>query len=105
HGPIGHTVDVFAILGTMFGIATTLGLSVAQINAGLNYLWPSIPVDITVQIIAIAIITSLAIVSVVAGLDKGVKRLSILNMALAVLLMVFVFVVGPTIHILESFLQ
>src|SRR5690606_21677970 len=53
HGPIGHTVDVFAILGTMFGIATTLGLSVAQINAGLNYLWPSIPVDITVQIIAI----------------------------------------------------
>lgn len=105
HGPIGHTADVFAILGTMFGIATTLGLSVAQINAGINYLWPSIPVNVTVQIIAIAAITGLAILSVVAGLDKGVKRLSILNMVLAIILMAFVFIVGPSIHILESFLQ
>lgn len=105
HGPIGHTVDVFAILGTMFGIATTLGLSVAQINAGLNYLWPEIPVNVTVQIIAIVLITGLAILSVVAGLDKGVKRLSIVNMFLAVSLMIFVFIVGPSIHILESFLQ
>ncbi|MFN2327578.1 MAG: BCCT family transporter [Chromatocurvus sp.] len=105
HGPIGHTVDVFAILGTMFGIATTLGLSVAQINAGLNYLWPEIPVNVTVQIIAIVLITGLAILSVVAGLDKGVKRLSIVNMCLAVSLMLFVFIVGPSIHILESFLQ
>ncbi|MEQ8801404.1 MAG: BCCT family transporter, partial [Haliea sp.] len=105
HGPIGHAVDVFAILGTMFGIATTLGLSVAQINAGINYLWPGIPVSITVQIIAIVVITLLAIVSVVAGLDKGIKRLSVLNMGLAVSLMLFVFSVGPTIHILESFLQ
>ena len=105
HGPIGHAVDVFAILGTMFGIATTLGLSVAQINAGINYLWPQIPVNVTVQIIAIVVITGLAIFSVVAGMDKGVKRLSILNMALAVALMLFVFSVGPTVHILESFLQ
>ncbi|TCO71000.1 BCCT family transporter [Chromatocurvus halotolerans] len=105
YGPIGHTVDVFAILGTMFGIATTLGLSVAQINAGLNYLWPEIPVNVTVQIIAIVLITGLAIFSVVAGLDKGVKRLSIVNMCLAVALMLFVFIVGPSIHILESFLQ
>lgn len=105
YGPIGHTVDVFAILGTMFGIATTLGLSVAQINAGLNYLWPEIPVSVTVQIIAIIVITGLAILSVVAGLDKGVKRLSIVNMFLAVSLMLFVFIVGPSIHILESFLQ
>ncbi|HEY7884580.1 MAG TPA: BCCT family transporter, partial [Cellvibrionaceae bacterium] len=105
YGPIGHAVDVFAILGTMFGIATTLGLSVAQINAGINYLWPSVPVNVTVQIIAIAIITCLAIASVVAGLDKGVKRLSILNMFLAIALMLFVFIVGPSIHILETFLQ
>ncbi|PKM00699.1 MAG: choline transporter, partial [Gammaproteobacteria bacterium HGW-Gammaproteobacteria-9] len=61
HGPIGHVVDIFAILGTLFGIATTLGLSVTQINAGINYLWPSIPISINVQIIAIAIITGLAI--------------------------------------------
>jgi len=105
YGPIGHVVDVFAILGTMFGIATTLGLSVAQINAGINYLWPAVPVNVTVQIISIAVITCLAIVSVVAGLDKGVKRLSIVNMVLAVSIMTFVFMAGPTIHILESFLQ
>lgn len=105
HGPMGHALDVFAILGTIFGIATTLGLSVAQINAGINYLWPDIPVNTTVQVIAIAAITGLAIFSVVAGMDKGVKRLSILNMALAIGLMLFVFVVGPTVHILETFLQ
>ncbi|WCR46301.1 BCCT family transporter [Stutzerimonas stutzeri] len=105
HGPIGHVVDVFAILGTLFGIATTLGLSVTQINAGINYLWPSIPISINVQIIAIAIITVMAICSVVAGLDKGVKNLSLLNMILAIGLMLFVFLVGPSIFILETFLQ
>ncbi len=105
YGPIGHTVDVIAILGTLFGIATTLGLSVAQINAGMNYLWEDIPVSVTVQIITIAVITMLAIMSVVAGLDKGVKRLSIVNMVLAIALMLFVFIVGPTIVILETFLQ
>lgn len=105
HGPIGHTVDVVAILGTLFGIATTLGLSVAQINAGLHYLWPNIPVSTTVQVIAIAVVTSLALISVVAGMDKGVKNLSILNMVLAVALMLFVFFVGPSIFILEAFLQ
>src|SRR5690625_2867118 len=98
YGPTGHAVDVFAILGTMFGIATTLGLSVAQINAGMNYLWPSIAVGPTVQVTTIAVITALTTVSVVAGMDKGIKRLSLLNMTLAISLMVFVFAVGPTIH-------
>ena len=106
HGPIGHTVDVFAILGTMFGIATSLGLSVSQINAGLNYLLPDIiPVNTTVQVIAIALVTAAALVSVLAGMDKGVKRLSILNMLLATALMLFVFVVGPTIFILNAFME
>lgn len=105
HGPIGHGVDVFAILGTLFGIATTLGLSVAQINAGINYLWPAVPVSIQVQILAIVLISLMTLVSVVAGLDKGIKRLSIFNMVMAGCLMLFVFSVGPTVHILESFLQ
>ncbi|GAB3106548.1 BCCT family transporter [Aestuariicella hydrocarbonica] len=105
YGPIGHAVDVFAILGTLFGIATTLGLSVTQINAGLHYLWPQIPVSTFVQVVTIVLITGLAIFSVVAGMDKGVKRLSIVNMLLAISLMLFVFIVGPTIHILEAFLQ
>ena len=105
NGPAGHAVDTFAILGTMFGIATTLGLSVIQINTGLNYLWSDIPVGSTVQIIAIAVITLAAIASVVAGMDKGIKRLSLLNMTLVMFLLLFVFFVGPTIHILETFLQ
>lgn len=105
HGPAGHAVDTFAILGTMFGIATTLGLSVIQINAGLHYLWPEIPISSTVQIIAIAVITVFAIMSVVAGLDKGIKRLSYVNMTLVLLLLFFVFFAGPTVHILETFLQ
>lgn len=106
YGPIGHTVDVFAILGTMFGIATSLGLSVSQINAGMNYLLPDlIPVSTTVQVITIALITVAALVSVLAGMDKGVKRLSILNMVLATALMIFVFIVGPTIFILNAFME
>ncbi|MGO2496810.1 MAG: BCCT family transporter [Vibrio litoralis] len=105
HGPIGHTVDVFAILGTLFGIATTLGLSVTQINTGLHYLWPEIPINSTVQIIAITVITLCALVSVLAGMDKGVKNLSLLNIALALLLMLFVFVAGPTLFILNTFMQ
>jgi choline/glycine/proline betaine transport protein len=105
YGPIGHTVDVFAILGTLFGLATTLGLSVTQINAGLHYLWEDIPISTTVQITAIALITVAAIGSVVAGMDKGVKNLSILNIVLAVFLMGIVFLVGPSIHILDAFVQ
>ncbi len=105
HGPIGHGVDVFAILSTLFGLATSLGISVSQINTGLNYLVPSIPVNTTVQVIAIAIITGLALISVLAGMDKGVKRLSILNMIIATALMMFVFVVGPSVFILNAFME
>lgn len=105
YGPIGHAVDVFAILGTLFGIATTLGLSVTQINVGLNYLWPSIPIDFSVQVIAIVIITALTALSVGAGLDRGVKNLSLINVFIAIGLMIFVFVTGPTIFILNTFMQ
>src|SRR5690554_4214168 len=105
YGPIGHAVDTFAILGTMFGIATTLGLSVAQMNAGFNYLWPAIPVATWVQVACIAGITVLTMGSVVAGMDKGIKRLAMLNMVIATALMLFVFLLGPSIFILETFLQ
>ncbi|MCL5049782.1 BCCT family transporter [Aliidiomarina maris] len=104
YGPAGHAVDTFAILGTMFGIATTLGLSVAQINAGVNELW-GVPVNTTVQIIFIGVITLAAIASVVAGMDKGIKRLSVINMTLVMFLLIAVFVFGPTILLLETFLQ
>ncbi|MQZ29886.1 BCCT family transporter [Acinetobacter haemolyticus] len=105
NGWMGHTVDTFAVLGTLFGIATTLGLSVTQINTGMNYLLPTIPVSIPVQIATILIITLLATFSVVAGMDKGIKRLSVLNIGLAIALMIFVFVVGPTLFILQTFVE
>jgi choline/glycine/proline betaine transport protein len=104
YGPIGHIVDIFAVLGTMFGIATSLGLGVMQINAGLGYLF-DIPVSLGVQITLIAAITLMATASVVAGLDSGIKRLSELNLLLAVILMLFMLSFGPTQHLLEALVQ
>ncbi|WP_313597563.1 BCCT family transporter [Psychrobacter sanguinis] len=106
YGTIGHGVDVIALLATIFGVATTLGLSVSQINSGLNYLLPAtIPISTTVQIITIAIITMAALFSVLAGMDKGIKRLSMLNVLLATALMLFVFIAGPSVFILNAFME
>ena len=104
HGPIGHAVDTFAVLGTMFGLATSLGFGVLQINAGLNYLL-GIEISVMVQVILIIVITLIATGSVVSGLDKGIRRLSELNMLLAVALMVFVLLAGPTVHLLQMIVQ
>ena len=104
NGPIGHAVDVFAIVGTLFGIATSLGLGVLQINAGLNYL-TGLPVDPLVQLILIAAITGVATISVITGVDKGVRRLSEFNLVVAVLLMLFVLAVGPTAELMRDFVQ
>ncbi|MCP1713927.1 choline/glycine/proline betaine transport protein [Kerstersia gyiorum] len=103
-GPIGHAVDVFAIIGTVFGVATSLGFGVLQINSGLNLLL-DVPVNTTVQVILIAVATALATMSAASGLDKGVRRLSELNMILAILLMLFVFLAGPTVFLLKAFVQ
>ncbi|WP_058835593.1 BCCT family transporter [Luteimonas abyssi] len=104
HGPIGHAVDTFAVLGTIFGLATSLGLGVIQINSGLNYLF-DIEVGITTQVILISIITLIATGSVVSGLDKGVRRLSELNMIMAVALLAFVLIAGPTLYIMQTLVQ
>ncbi len=101
-GPIGHAIDIFAVLGTMFGVATSLGLGVLQVNAGFSYLFGA-PVNTSVQLMLIASITLLATLSVFLGLDRGVKRLSEINMALAGLLLVFVLIVGPTMAIFTGF--
>lgn len=103
-GPIGHTVDIFAVLGTMFGVATSLGLGVLQVNSGLNYLF-DIPQSEITQLILIAIITGCATMSVVAGLDSGIKRLSELNLFLALALLLFVLLVGPTVYLLQTLVQ
>ncbi|KHK91924.1 choline transporter [Novosphingobium malaysiense] len=104
NGPIGHAVDIFAVLGTMFGVATSLGLGVLQVNAGFNYLF-GIPSDTLVQLVLIAVITGLATLSVVMGLDKGIKRLSELNIILAVALLAFVLFAGSTVFLLQAFMQ
>lgn len=103
-GPIGHAVDIFAIVGTMFGLATSLGFGVLQINAGLAYLI-DLSVSNTVQVLLIAGITAVATLSVVTGLDRGVRRLSELNLILAIVLMLFVLLVGPTGQLLRDFVQ
>lgn len=103
-GRIGDAVDIFAILGTLFGVATSLGLGVMQVNAGLAYLF-NVPVGTGVQIFLIATITGLATLSVVAGLDAGIKRLSVLNIVLAMFLLLFVFTMGPTATLISSFFQ
>ncbi|MCB1917694.1 MAG: BCCT family transporter [Rhodocyclaceae bacterium] len=100
----GHVIDILAVFATLFGLATSLGLGASQASAGLNYLF-DIPTGETTQILLVVGITSLALVSVVAGLDAGVKRLSEINMVLALLLMLFVIAVGPTLAIATGFVS
>ncbi|WP_428818844.1 BCCT family transporter [Microbulbifer sp. MCCC 1A16149] len=104
HGPIGHAVDVFAIVSTVCGVATTLGFGVLQMNAGLNHLF-GIPVGEITQVILIVVTTSLATISVVVGLDAGIKRLSQLNMGLAALLCLTILVLGSTVFLFQAFVQ
>ena len=104
YGWMGHAVDTVAVLGTLFGVATSLGFGVTQINAGLNTLF-DVPISETVQLILIAVITGLATISVVAGLDAGIKRLSEFNLYMAVGLIAFVFLVGPTLFLISAFVQ
>ena len=91
----GHIIDVFAVLATIFGLATSLGFGAQQAASGLNFLF-EIPNTITTQIVIIFIVTAVAILSVVRGLEGGVKVLSNFNMGLALLLLVFVIVLGST---------
>ncbi|AVJ26684.1 BCCT family transporter [Achromobacter spanius] len=104
HGPIGHAVDIFAIIGTVLGVATSLGLGVAQMNSGLNHLF-GIPVGVVPQIILIVITCGLATMSVASGLDKGIRILSEANMVLAVILLLFVLIAGPTVFLFQTFVQ
>ncbi len=98
----GHCIDILAVLATLFGLATSLGYGASQASSGLNYLF-DVPLGTTTQVLLVLGITAVALASVVAGLDAGVKRLSEINMALALLLMLFVIAVGPTLDILGGF--
>ncbi len=104
YGPIGHAVDVLAVFGTIFGVATSLGLGVTQINTGLNEL-TGLAISTTNQMILIAVITLIATGSVVSGVGKGVRILSELNLYLSFSILAFFIALGPTIYLLESFVQ
>lgn len=104
YGPIGHAVDIFAIIGTVFGVATSLGVGVSQINTGLNHLF-GIPVGVNAQVVLIILACGLATISAANGVNKGIKILSEFNMVLAILLMLFVMLTGPTVFLLQTFVE
>ncbi|MGK2910074.1 MAG: BCCT family transporter [Sphingobium sp.] len=104
NGPLGDAIDIFAICGTVFGVATSLGFGVSQMSAGLAYNY-GIPDTITVKIIVIALVMGAATLSMLSGADRGIRRLSELNLILAVLLMLFVLAIGPTLFLLRALIQ
>lgn len=104
YGPWGHAVDILAVFGTMFGVVTSLGLGVQQINSGLSVLF-GVPDSLNVQFIIIALVTALAALSVMMGLDKGIKRLSDINIGFTGVLLAFMVVLGPTLFIIDSFFE
>lgn len=100
----GKLIDITAVVATLFGVATSLGFGATQVSAGLNFVfgWPQ---TAWIKVVIICVITLLATISVVSGLDKGVKRLSQLNLFGAVMLMLLVFIAGPTLYLLKSFVE
>jgi len=104
YGKIGDAIDIFAVLATLFGLATSLGMGVQQIAAGLNHLF-EIDSGVITQIILIVGITLVATISVVLRVDIGVRVLSEWNMRIAVIFLLIVVILGPTIFIFKSFVQ
>ncbi|WP_039054784.1 choline transporter [Enterobacter sp. Bisph1] len=101
NGPIGHTVDIAAVIGTIFGIATTLGIGVVQLNYGLKVLF-DVPEGLTAQMALIVLSVVIATISVTSGVDKGIRILSELNVALALGLILFVLFMGKTEFLLNA---
>ena len=100
-GPVGHTIDVLAVIATMFGLATSLGFGAEQAAGGIRYLFGIQPSD-GLKVAIVAVITVLALISVLRGLDGGIKVLSEINMLVAIALGSFILVLGPTLGILEA---
>ena len=104
HGWIGHSIDIIAVFGTLFGLATSLGAGAGSVSAGFHRLFDT-PDTVTTQLIIIALITFAATISLVTGVDKGIKILSEANMVIAGFLLLFVFLCGPTVYILDRFTE
>ncbi|WP_375056385.1 choline BCCT transporter BetT [Zobellella sp. DQSA1] len=101
YGPIGDAVDITAVLATVFGIATALGIGVMQMNYGLTYLF-GIPEGLPAQIMLIVLVVTLATLSVVSGVGRGIRRLSELNLLLVAGLVLFVLIQGDTLKLLNA---
>ena len=102
YGILGDLIDIMAVLSVLFGLATSLGLGIQQINSGLDFIF-GIGFGVNLQVILIAVITAIAIISVVSGIHKGVRILSSLNMVLAASFMALIFLLGPTGDIIRLF--
>lgn len=100
----GHVIDTLAVISTVFGLATTIGIGATQASSGVAYLLDQ-PVTLGMQILLVLSITGLAVISVLRGMDGGVKLLSNINMSIALILMIFVFILGPTLTIVSGFGQ
>jgi len=105
HGWPGNLIDIVAVVSTLFGVATSLGLGVMQINSGLHYVFDVPDDSLPVRIGLIAGITAVATISVVTGVNVGIRRLSELNVGLGLLMCVFLLIVGPTVFIAKLFVQ
>jgi len=104
YGPVGKSLDIFAILGTLFGVAVSVGLGTQQINSGLTELF-GVPDAVLTKVLIIAVLTAVAVGSIVAGLDSGIKRLSNINIGMAVGLLIFVLFTGSTVFLLRAVVE
>ena len=104
YGPWGWLIDIIAVLGTLFGVAVSVGLGTLQLNSGLHYL-VGLPTGAASQIAIVAVITVVATVSVALGLDRGIKRLSQFNIAIALVILLFVWMAGPTLFVTAGTVQ
>ena len=100
-GPAGKSIDTLAVLATLFGSAASLGFGALQINSGLNFLW-GVSASNTLAVLIIVVLSALFVVSAVSGVERGIQWLSNGNMVLAILLLAFLLVVGPTIFIFDT---
>ena len=105
NGKLGDLIDIMALLATLFGIITTLGFGASQLGAGLHQLGWISENSFSLQIVVIAVVMSLATFSAISGVGKGVKILSELNLTLALCLLIFVLVAGPTLYLLSAFID
>ena len=104
HGPLGWIIDIIAVLGTLFGVAVSIGLGTLQLSSGLSHLL-QIPVTTGLKMTIVALITVIATLSVALGLDRGIKRLSQLNIGMALIILAFIWLAGPTLFITAGTVQ